>query len=209
MKLDSPFFDRLRTKPGNSRRAKSDGPRCEWPGCAAPGGHRAPKGRGNEGKYWNYCLAHVREYNHTYNYFAGMGEDAVSAYQKDALTGHRPTGRMGMRTAPSAEERSAREAAMGADGARWHDPFRFFEEVGGVAQPAPETPERRAIRNAERKAFGVMALEVSASATEIKSRFKELVKIHHPDTNGGDRSTEDRLREIIQAYNYLKSAGFC
>jgi DnaJ-class molecular chaperone len=34
-----------------------------------------------------------------------------------------------------------------------------------------------------------------------------LVKRHHPDSNGGDRSTEDRLREIIQAYKYLKSVG--
>ena len=43
---------------------------------------------------------------------------------------------------------------------------------------------------------------------EIKARFKALVKRHHPDANGGDRSSEDRLREIIQAYNYLKSVGF-
>jgi DnaJ-class molecular chaperone len=42
---------------------------------------------------------------------------------------------------------------------------------------------------------------------EIKARFKELVKRHHPDANGGDRGAEDKLREIIQAYNYLKQAG--
>ena len=47
-----------------------------------------------------------------------------------------------------------------------------------------------------------------ATTAEIKVRFKALVKRHHPDANGGDRSTEDRLREIIQAYNYLKSIGF-
>jgi curved DNA-binding protein CbpA len=39
-------------------------------------------------------------------------------------------------------------------------------------------------------------------------RFKVLVKRHHPDANGGDRSSEDRLRAIIEAYNYLKSVGF-
>jgi len=33
--------------------------------------------------------------------------------------------------------------------------------------------------------------------------------IPHDDANGGDRSTEDRLVEIIQSYNYLKSVGFC
>ncbi len=31
--------------------------------------------------------------------------------------------------------------------------------------------------------------------------------MHHPDTNGGDPRSADKLREIIQAYNYLKQAG--
>jgi DnaJ-class molecular chaperone len=31
-----------------------------------------------------------------------------------------------------------------------------------------------------------------------------LEKRHHPDANGGDRTSEDKLREIIEAYNYLK-----
>ena len=43
----------------------------------------------------------------------------------------------------------------------------------------------------------------------IKNRFKELVKRHHPDANGGDRASEDKLREILEAYNYLKSTGLC
>jgi DnaJ-class molecular chaperone len=64
------------------------------------------------------------------------------------------------------------------------------------------------IRNAERKAFETLGLDGEATTVEIKAKFKMLVKQHHPDVNGGDRSTEDRLREIIQAYNYLKSVGF-
>ncbi len=64
------------------------------------------------------------------------------------------------------------------------------------------------VGNAARKAFEALGLEADATTVEIKSRFKALVKRHHPDANGGDRSTEDRLREIIQAYNYLKSIGF-
>jgi DnaJ-class molecular chaperone len=52
-----------------------------------------------------------------------------------------------------------------------------------------------------------MTLELGADATpaRIKTRYKDLVKRHHPDANGGDRSSEDRLREIIQAYNYLRA----
>jgi len=41
----------------------------------------------------------------------------------------------------------------------------------------------------------------------VKARFKILVKRFHPDMNGGDRSYEDKLREIINAYNTLKSSG--
>jgi len=52
-------------------------------------------------------------------------------------------------------------------------------------------------------------LEENASGPEIKARFKELVKRHHPDANGGDRASEDKLREIIEAYNYLKKVGSC
>jgi DnaJ-class molecular chaperone len=64
------------------------------------------------------------------------------------------------------------------------------------------------VRNAERKALDALGLEADASAQDVKARFKSLVKRHHPDANGGDRSSEDRLREIIQAYKYLKSIGF-
>ena len=55
----------------------------------------------------------------------------------------------------------------------------------------------------------ISTLETDADKLEIKARFKELVKRHHPDANGGDRASEDKLREIIEAYNYLKSAGYC
>jgi DnaJ-class molecular chaperone len=65
------------------------------------------------------------------------------------------------------------------------------------------------VRNAERKALDTLGLDGRATAPDIKARFKALVKRHHPDANGGDRTCEDKLREIIQAYNYLKSAGLC
>ena len=65
------------------------------------------------------------------------------------------------------------------------------------------------MRNAERKALHELGLEEGAERAEIKARFKLLVKRHHPDANGGDRASEDKLREIIDAYNYLKTAGYC
>jgi hypothetical protein len=146
----------------------------------------------------------VREYNHSYNYFAGMSEDAVAKYQKDAVTGHRPTWKMGSGFPPGG-------AGMDAGAAR--DPFNLFRELGGGpnfrARGERVEPERRGLRNAERKALHELGLEEGAERAEIKARFKLLVKRHHPDANGGDRASEDKLREIIQAYNYLKSTGAC
>ncbi len=90
----------------------------------------------------------------------------------------------------------------------FRDMFGFF---GSNAEPhaAEPDPERRATSSLQRKSFAVLDLEGNEPKAAIKARFKELVKRHHPDANGGDRSSEDRLREIIQAYNHLKSAGFC
>lgn len=206
MKLDSPIFDRIRVKPDRDRRVKAEGPSCEWAGCCNAATHRAPKGRQHEGQFWRFCFDHVREYNQSYNYFSGMGDDAVAAYQKDALTGHRPTWKMGSRGgAGRASEHARRHSTEG-----FGDPFGMFGEMGGQARPETE-PEResRMIRNAERRAFESLGVEASATAEEIKARFKLLVKKYHPDANGGDNSTEDRLRDVIQAYNHLKSAGFC
>lgn len=209
MKLDSPLFDRIRVKPDQERRIRRTCPACEWPGCGRPGTHRAPKGRGREGEYWRYCLDHVRVYNQAYNYFAGMPDEAVVAFQKDAVTGHRPTWRMGMNG-------SGRTSGMPSDqpdpvfaGYGWHDSFEFFEGSGHSGHREPELAEKRVVRNAERKALDVLGLDSDAAANQIKARFKELVKRHHPDAHGGDRTYEDRLRDVIQAYNYLKTTGFC
>jgi DnaJ-domain-containing protein 1 len=67
----------------------------------------------------------------------------------------------------------------------------------------------RKLGRLDTKALHDLALDVNASAQEIKTKYKLLVKQNHPDANGGDRSSEDRLRQIIQAYKHLKQAGLC
>ena len=180
---------------------------CEWPECKNKGPHRAPKGRENSKEYWHFCLNHVREYNQGYNFFQGMNADAVARYQKDALTGHRPTWKMG------ANGGKKGKAGAEADLDAASDPFSMFSELNGRGRwrPGPggaagETKaETRKIFNAERKALQVMGLGPEATLETVKAKYKALVKQHHPDANGGDRSTEDRLIEIIKAYNYLKT----
>ena len=208
MRTNSPLFDRIRVKPDKDRRLRAELPACEWPRCNAPATHRAPKGRERANEYWRFCLEHVREYNNSYNFFAGMSDDAIAKYQKDALTGHRPTWKMGSIGGKRAKRagKEFRGTGLAAD-----DPFSLFGEARRPPAPAMRAPRPRAARflNAQRQALDALGLEADAKRADIKAKFKMLVKRHHPDANGGDRGSEDRLREIIQAYNYLKTAGFC
>ena len=50
---------------------------CEHPGCTAHAAHRAPKARDALNEFRWFCLPHVREYNASWNYFAGMSADEV------------------------------------------------------------------------------------------------------------------------------------
>jgi len=174
---------------------------CDVTGCKEPGDYRAPKGRGKEGEYHNFCLEHVRDYNKSYNFFAGMTDDDVIAYQRDAIIGHRPTRPIGVRGAGS---RVRRDNA--AYSGFYDDPFGLF---GGDGERHAPEPERRRISQAERDAFEIMGLEPDASKEAVKARYKTLVKRHHPDANQGDRSSEARLRSVINAYNVLRRAGYC
>jgi len=207
MRTNSPLFDRIRVKPDQDRRLRAELPACQWPRCKEPATHRAPKGRLRASEYWQLCLGHVREYNNSYNFFAGMSDEAIAKYQKDDVTGHRPTWKLGS----IGGKRTARRGRGEFRGTEWvaQDPFSLFGETGARAGHARTAPEGRRILNAQRRALDALGLEADAKRADIKARFKMLVKRHHPDANGGDRGFEDRLREIIQAYNYLKSAGFC
>jgi hypothetical protein len=211
MTENSRLFDRIRVKPDRDRRREADLPACEWPRCEAPATHRAPKGRLRASEYWRFCLEHVREYNNSYNFFAGMSEDAIAKYQREDITGHRPTWKMGS-IGGAGSRRGARRGRGAFRDSGWagEDPFGLFEGLAagrsGQTRPAKEA---RTVLNAQRRALDVLGLEADAKRADIKTRFKVLVKRHHPDANGGDRGSEERLREIIQAYNYLKSAGFC
>lgn len=196
MNFDSPLFDRIRTKaqprPASAERRTA----CDHPGCEAKGEFRAPMGRDREGQYFCFCLDHVREYNARYNYFNGMSDEAVSRWMKDALTGHRPTWAMG-------QGLDRGEVGRGAEGgvARPSGPAARFWRRNA---PKSQTPPRYGV--AALKALEALDLDEKAEPEAIRLRYKELVKRLHPDANGGDRSSEGKLREIIHAYKYLRSA---
>lgn len=211
MKLTSKYFDSIRVSSKRAQRDESKKdrhPPCQWKGCEKPAPHRAPKGRGRDGEYFHFCADHVRQYNHSYNYFDGMSDREVADFQKDALTGHRPTWKMAANTSdpgPGGGRTKRGKASATADPTPT-DPHEFFAWRAKRAREEP-AENRRQLRPIERRSLDTLNLQPGTSKEAIKARFKELVKLHHPDANGGDSRSEDKLREIIQAYNHLKTAG--
>jgi curved DNA-binding protein CbpA len=195
------YFEKLRIRPDPMAEVKSRAPACQWDGCKEAGTHRAPVGRMREGEYFKFCFDHVREYNKGFNYFSGLADTEIARYQKEAMTGHRPTWTMGANGSaawsPDLKPMQSSRAAF-----RTRDPFNLFGDTSKVSR------ERKA-RPLEAKALETLGLDVKATGAAIKSRYKELVKRHHPDANGGDRGSEDRFRDVLQAYRVLKQAGLC
>jgi hypothetical protein len=209
MKLESKYFDSIRVKPRNQPTVakREEHPPCQFKGCAKPGPHKAPMGRGRDGEFFNFCEPHVRQYNASYNYFDGMSDEEVADYHKDAAHGHRPT----WKTGTNADMPGSKDGVRSADSqkfaeARAQRTQNFYAWRAQKAREDAIEPKRRA-KPLERKSLDVLGLGDGATKAEVKARYKDLVKTHHPDVNGGDRSSEDKLREIIQAYNLLKQAG--
>lgn len=59
----------------------------------------------------------------------------------------------------------------------------------------------------ERRALSVLGLAEDCDRHALRSRYSRLVRRYHPDKNGGDRSHETRLREVIEAYQVLKRSA--
>jgi hypothetical protein len=166
---------------------------CAHPGCRSPGEYKAPLQPGNfdgPGSWRFLCLDHVREHNARYNFFAGMSPEEISDAQS-------PFGGW---------ERSTRAfASAGADPPpAWADFADPLEAIAGrFGKPRPGAGPSRFERD-ERRALAVLGLGEDADRHALRQRYSLLVRRFHPDKNGGDRSHEDRLRAVIEAYQLLR-----
>ena len=168
--------------------------RCAISGCSEPGEFKAPVEPANfngPGSWRLLCLDHVREHNSSYNYFSGMSAEEISAAQSPY--GHwEPTVRAFSPTA-------------GATPA-WSDFADPLDAIAARFRPAREGAQSR-FSKPERRALSVLGLGEDCDRHALRSRYSKLVRRYHPDKNGGDRSHETRLGEVIDAYQLLRTAS--
>ena len=169
---------------------------CEVPGCAAEAVHRAPAARDRlKDSRW-FCLEHAREYNAAWDYFAGMTPAEIELFRREDVVGHRPTWPFGLGV-----------LGVGPLGEALRDRIReAFGNVGAYAR-ARAAPRTAQPSPARRRALAKLDLKPGSTRSEIKRRYKELVKRYHPDLNGGDRGGEEQLRAVNEAYRFLTHRG--
>ncbi|WP_430429776.1 J domain-containing protein [Parasphingorhabdus sp.] len=184
-------------------RVETEGQPCAIEGCRESGEFRAPSIYGarhnydGPGEYRWLCLAHVREFNQSYDYFQGMDQDQIFASQHPVNNwdSSRRIYDAGPSVGPAWADFSDPLDAIGA---------RFAAGINRRQHVGPS------ISNADQKALETLGLGEGAgqpiTRSDIRRAYSALVRKYHPDRNGGNRSHEKQLANVIEAYTQLKDS---
>jgi hypothetical protein len=160
---------------------------CDHPSCGHAGDYRAPKSRDQLNSYYYFCLDHVRDYNKAWDYFAGLSPQEVESYTRDANVWERPSWPLGQW---GITERQLRDKAM--------------RDIFGDAPANEDTVKTQAMPLAEREALMALELAPPVDFAAIKTQYRVLVKKHHPDLHNGNPESEEKFKNINQAFATLR-----
>lgn len=187
-------------------RVQGKGRPCDWPDCPNEGEFRAPGARApgfdGPGDYRWFCLDHIRAFNAGYDYFEGMSPEEIWQAQSP-IHGW------------ASEARAFRPTAGVDDAPRWADFTDPLEAINARARgfsraqqsAQAQRADGRILTPDERKALTVLDLPLDADRRQLRVRYSDLVRRFHPDRNGGDRSHEGKLQQVIEAYQLLRKAA--
>lgn len=163
---------------------------CAFQGCTSVGEFPAPKSRDNlSDRIW-FCLEHIRVYNADWNYYAGMNVGEIDSHWRSCATWERPTWPLGSRYSFSKVHDSVQEQlkqfARNAEAPNAHS--KLF---------APGSKGAKALKTLE--------ITGELTPTSLKKAYKKMVKKHHPDANQGCKQSEEKLKEINEAYAEIRN----
>ena len=186
IKLNSEVLNRL--KHDGEARVYS----CEWPGCTDEARHRAPRSREKSTEFCWFCQPHAAQYNKAWNFFANMTEDEVEAIIRYDTVWNRPSWPIGTGPTINAFMRG-----------QFADPFNAFDTTDSSNSQSSSSTSDTASGRELKQALGVFGLEKLGRESDIKRRYKELVKRHHPDAQTKNEDSDERIKEINHAYSVL------
>jgi len=144
-------------------------------------------------------LKHVKEYNKKWNYFEGHSQEELENQFKADSVWER-------KTTPLNSD--AQKDKIQAEGKAWErlgleDPYKLFSNKENPKAYQNKQFSRR-IPASEKKALDILGASDTSTKSELRKIYKEMVKDLHPDRNSGSRADEDRLSEVVWAWDQIK-----
>ncbi|MEM8775440.1 MAG: DnaJ domain-containing protein [Pseudomonadota bacterium] len=166
---------------------------CQKEGCEKPGKYRAPKAPDVLDEFYWFCKECVREYNLKWNFFDGTTEAEMNAQMSSDKVWERQT-----KAFTDPETRAW--ARLGIE-----DPHQVLG-VNGTQNPGKHRGGQRKLPPTERRAIEILEAQDNWTKAEIRKAYKALIKVLHPDINGGDRSQEEQLQQVVWAWDQIKES---
>ena len=173
---------------------------CEVDGCSEEAKYRAPKSpKDLENFHW-FCLKHVKEYNTRWNFFKNHSEEEFEKEVNLSKTWGRKTKPFGSKSSVS------RAHSDGNSRLRFgiEDPYGFIDSLGNNDTNSLGTKKR--LNHSEQKALSILGATGSMTKDEIRKLYKILIKDLHPDTNDGKRDDEERMTEVVWAWDQIRNS---
>lgn len=174
---------------------------CDYPECKDHGQFRAPKSPDVLDEFFWFCKDHIKEYNLKWDFFNGTTDEEIKkVMDRDRVW-----------------ERETKPFSKQGDGNSWarlgvNDPMQILGNMGTLNKgPQAATNTNAATRKlppTERKAIELLDARDTMSKQEIRKLYKALIKVLHPDMNGGDRSQEEMLQQVVWAWDQIKDSRF-
>ena len=193
MSVSSAKKKATRTRRGMSGASDTSTRECEHEGCSEPGKFRAPRAPDVLDEYKWFCKDHVREYNLKWNFFSNTTEAEMNAQMSKDKVWERET-----RSFSDPEARAW--ARLGIE-----DPHQVLG-ANATKNPGKAMTGSRRLPPTERRAIEILEGKDNWTKAEVRKAYKSLIKILHPDMNGGDRSQEEQLQEVVWAWDQIKDS---
>jgi hypothetical protein len=174
---------------------------CEAKGCDSMGKYRAPRSPKNMDEFHWFCLKHVKEYNQKWNFFEDhSAEELEKQFRADRVWERKTTPFSDGSDQNEFQPEGRAWARLGLD-----DPYEILSSSPEAVGLRKKKKEKR-LPASERKALEVLGAADTMSKSDMRKIYKELVKDLHPDRNSGSRADEERLSEVVWAWDQLKAS---
>ena len=155
---------------------------CHMSGCKRKGKYRAPVSPNKLKEFHWFCKQHIKTYNTQWNFYEHQNQEVGI----DANPGN-----------------TTSNNSFSWSNFEVNDAFEILgtEDRGNRTI---RTVSRLRLSKTEQRASEILDLDGNFSKSDARSRYRVMVKDLHPDMNNGNRADEDRLKEVVWAWEQIK-----